>query len=97
MNKPKARKITAYKQRLAEDEKCDNTISAYIRTVNSLHNFIGAQPLSKELLPEWKKSLCDSRSPNSVNLAIAAVNSFLKFCVCVFVTRSGKSVDRSNI
>ncbi len=83
MSKPKiitARKINAYKQSLTEDEKCGNTISAYIRTINNLFSFIGAQPLTKEILLNWKKSLCNSRSPNSVNLAIAAVNSFLKFC-----------------
>ena len=83
MSKPKTitvRKINAYRQYLTEDEKSDNTISAYIRTINNIFGFIGAQPLTKELLLNWKKSLYESRSPNSINLAIAAVNSFLKFC-----------------
>ncbi len=75
-----ARKISAYKRRLTEDEKCDNTISAYLRAVSGLHRFAGGQAITKEILLNWKKSLCDRRSPNSVNLAVAAVNSFLKFC-----------------
>ncbi len=83
MNKDKiitGKKIIAYKRRLIEEEKCDNTISAYLRTIKALYEFIGTQPLTKELLLSWKKKLCESYSPNSVNRTIAAVNSFLKFC-----------------
>lgn len=75
-----ALKISAYKHRLIEDEKCGSTISAYIRTVKALSDFIGENPLDKEILLAWKKKLCDRHSPSSVNLAVAAVNSFLKFC-----------------
>ena len=75
-----ARKISAYKHRLIEEEKCDNTISAYIRTINNLKKNIRTRPLTKEILLEWKKSLCENHLPNSVNLMLAALNSFLKFC-----------------
>lgn len=74
------RKISAYKHCLVEQEKCSNTISAYMHTITALSAFVGTQPLTKELLLDWKNSLCESYAPNSVNLMLAAVNGFLKFC-----------------
>lgn len=74
------KKIEAYRKYLLEDEKSYNTISAYLHTVNMLREFIGTRTLTKELLLEWKNRLCSELSPNSVNRAIAAANSFFRFC-----------------
>lgn len=73
-------KISAYRQHLVEEEKCDNTISAYLRTVNSLFAFVGTRLLTKEILLSWKKMLCEAYSQGSVNLMLAAANGFFKFC-----------------
>lgn len=72
--------ITAYRHHLIDEEKSDSTISSYLHAVKALYGFVGEQPVTKELLLKWKKSVCESYSPGSVNLTIAAVNSFLKFC-----------------
>ncbi len=71
--------IEEYRKYLLEDEKSENTISAYLHTVNMLCRFIADRPLTKELLIEWKNRLCCDHMPSSVNRSIAAVNGLLKF------------------
>ncbi|NLV87497.1 MAG: site-specific integrase, partial [Clostridiales bacterium] len=64
---------------LREQEKTAATIESYQRSLTSLCNFIGNEPVTKSALISWKEALTQQYAPSSVNTMLAGINTFLSF------------------
>ncbi len=68
-----------YIEYLHEQEKSQSTINSYKRELFSLQMYIDQYPLTKEKLIAYKSILTNQYTPSTCNVAIAAINSFLRF------------------
>lgn len=64
---------------LKEQEKSQSTINSYRRELFSLQMYIGDNTVNKERLLNYKSMITNQYTPSSCNVAIAAINSFLKY------------------
>ena len=64
---------------LYEDEKSENTIKKYLRDVRRFTAHFGKTTLSKTDVLEYKRLLCKSYSPESVNSMLSSLNAFFNF------------------
>ena len=64
---------------LYEDEKSENTIKKYLRDVRRFTTHFGKTTLSKTDVLEYKRLLCKSYSPESVNSMLSSLNAFFDF------------------
>lgn len=64
---------------LKEQEKSQSTINSYRRELFSLQMYIGDNTVNKEWLLNYKSMITNQYTPSSCNVAIAAINSFLKY------------------
>ena len=65
---------------LAAEELSKSTVEKYVLYVNRLAEWVGARPISKNLLVDWKRGLEEKgMNPSTQNTCIAAVNKFLAF------------------
>ena len=64
---------------LYEDEKSENTIKKYLRDVRRFTAYFGKTTLSKTDVLEYKRLLCKSYSPESVNSMLSSLNAFFNF------------------
>lgn len=64
---------------LYEDEKSENTIKKYLRDVRRFSTHFGKTTLSKTDVLEYKRLLCKSYSPESVNSMLSSLNAFFDF------------------
>ena len=71
--------VARYRAHLVRQEKSDATIQKYIRDVSAFLRFTGTQPLTKELILGYKRSLQDRYAIRSVNSMLASLNHFLTF------------------
>lgn len=72
--------IRHFAQQLERDEKSQATVSKYCRDVLAFWNFVGAEPLTKEMVVAYKKHLIDRNyAVNSINSMLASVNAFLEY------------------
>ncbi len=72
--------ISDYREHLMLDEKSAATQEKYVRYIRLLQSFLRESPVTKEELIGFKQKLIDERfAESTVNTAVAAVNSFLKF------------------
>ncbi len=71
--------LKMYIQYLHEQEKSQSTINSYKRELFSLQMYIDQYPLTKEKLIAYKAILTNQYTPSTCNVAIAAINSFLRF------------------
>lgn len=67
-----------FERELRADEKSEATIVKYLRDVRRFMNYVGEEPLTKERVIAYKRSLCAHYRISSVNSMLAAVNSFLR-------------------
>ena len=72
--------ICAYKELLISENKADSSIKEHLRYVNRFVKFVANQPLSQELLNEYRQYI-DGRYTtfNGKNGCISYINSFLRF------------------
>lgn len=64
---------------LHDQEKSSSTIKTYQRELFALQMYIDDNPLTKEKVLEYKSLLTKQYTPSTCNVAIAAINSFLRF------------------
>ncbi len=71
-------RVELFRKRLYEDEKKEATVQKYVRDLEKLKNFLGAEEVSKEKLIQYKKYLEDSGEykTSSINSFLAAANYF---------------------
>ena len=71
--------IDEFKKSLVEEEKSNNTIEKYIRDIHYFTKWLRGREVTKVLVLEYKKELCERYVSASVNGAISSMNSF--FCL----------------
>lgn len=71
--------ILNFKNYLIEEEKSENTVDKYIRDISFFMAWLCGQEVSKILVLNYKKELCEKYAPASVNAAISSLNSFFSF------------------
>ena len=72
--------LTEFKAYLVENEKRPATVEKYLRDVGAFLTFAGEQPLNRELVLAYKKSLLDrGYLPASINSMLASLNAWLRF------------------
>ena len=75
------RQITDFARHMTEEERAEATIKMYVRTVEELTVWLAGQEVTKELAVAWKEHLTEQDyAPATVNVKLAAVNAFFKFC-----------------
>lgn len=68
-----------YIEYLHDQEKSSSTIKTYQRELFSLQIYIDGDNITKEKLISYKNILANQYTPSTCNVAIAAINSFLRF------------------
>ena len=75
------RQITDFARHMTEEERAEATIKMYVRTVEELTVWLAGREVTKELAVAWKEHLTEKDyAPATVNVKLAAVNAFFKFC-----------------
>ena len=75
-----AAQILAFYQFLKEDEREASTIEKYLRDVKFFAEWLGNQPVSKEVVFRWKEHLQKAGcQPMTVNGKLSALNKFFSF------------------
>ena len=72
--------VTAYRQYLHREEKSTATVEKYLRDVHAFCDFIGKNPVTKEIVVAYKAHLqAENYAARSINSMLAALNSLLEF------------------
>lgn len=71
--------LNSFISHLHEQEKSNSTIQSYQRELFSLQMYIDDNKLTKDKLIEYKAILTKQYTPSTCNVAISAINSFLRF------------------
>ena len=79
MRKITSKLISSFKTDLIEGEKSQNTVGKYIRDITFFMLWLNDREVTKILVLEYKKSLCEKYASNSVNSIISSLNSFFAF------------------
>ena len=93
------RQINEFTYFLTEEERAPATVKMYVRTVEELMVWLDSREVTKELAVAWKEHLLTrDYTPATVNVKLAAVNAFFKFCgwqdCCVKALRLQRRVFR---
>ncbi len=98
MRKIRERQLNAFTQHLTDEERAPATVKMYVRTVEEFIAWLGDEEVTKEAVIAWKNELTQSYAPATVNVKLAAVNAFFKFCgwqdCCVRALRLQRRVFR---
>jgi len=79
MRKISSEVIGRFKDYLIEDEKSENTIGKYIIDIAFFAEWLGGREVTKGVVLEYKRELCEKHAPRSVNASLSALNSFFAF------------------
>lgn len=79
MQKEIKEQLEMYTRYLEAEEKSRTTKEQYLRDIRNFLHYKGEQAWSKELVIRYKEQLCSQYQPTSVNVKIAALNSFFSF------------------
>ena len=71
--------LEAFRARLQAEERGRSTVEKYLRDVRGFALWLGNRELTKETAAAWKAHLAEHYAPATVNAALAALNSFLRF------------------
>ena len=74
-----AKLLSEFRDQLLHEEKSKITVEKYVRDVRSLMQYVGKEPLSKDLLIRYKAYLVSRYAVRSVNSMLASVNALLRF------------------
>jgi len=74
-----AEQIEQYIAYLLEQERSSATICKYKHNLTELYRFLDGRLMNKDVLIEWKKTLCETYAPSTVNFMLTVANSFLQF------------------
>ena len=90
--------IPPYKAALLEAEKSAATIEKYLYSTRQFVTHCAGRRIDKALVLEYKAMLGEVYAPASANVALAAINGFLRFCgwgdCCVKPFKTQKAVYR---
>lgn len=64
---------------LYEEERSKNTIEKYLRDVRAFYRHCGNERLQKATVVEYKKLLCNTYAPKSVNSILSSLNALFVF------------------
>lgn len=80
MNTITTEHLAGFETYLLAAERSEATSKKYLHEVSEFAAWLGGRGLSKEETAEWKRRLADSeRAPATVNAALSALNTFLKY------------------
>ncbi len=68
--------VRKFKQYLYEEERSENTIAKYMRDIGGLIEYAEQKELQKADMLEYKRKLCATYAPQSVNSMLSSINSF---------------------
>ena len=93
------KQIEVFAQHLKGEERAQATVKMYVRIVEELMAWLDGREVTKELAVAWKEHLLtQDYAPATVNVKLAAVNAFFKFCgwngCCVKALRLQRRVFR---
>lgn len=71
--------VRKFKQHLYEEERSENTIAKYMRDIGGLVEYAEQKELQKADILEYKRKLCATYAPQSVNSMLSSINSFFVF------------------
>lgn len=71
--------INNFKIYLYEEERSDNTIEKYMRDIRFFQEWLQDRNVDKSVVIEYKKELCESYAPKSVNSMLSSINAFFVF------------------
>ncbi len=75
------RQIREFTRHLEDEERSPATVKMYVRTTEELMLWLAGRETTKELAVAWKEQLLEREyAPATVNVKLAAVNAFFKFC-----------------
>ena len=90
--------IESFAAYLRREERSEGTVSAYLANVHAFAKWLGDGHVTKEAMVAWKDELAQHYAPATVNVKLAAVNAFFKFCgwqdCCVKALRLQRRVFR---
>ena len=90
--------IESFATYLRREERSEGTVSAYLANVHAFAKWLGVGHVTKEAVVAWKDELAQHYAPATVNVKLAAVNAFFKFCgwqdCCVKALRLQRRVFR---
>ncbi len=72
-------KIEEYGQWLERCERSRETIKKYRQYLKQFKEFSGDEPVTKEMVLQWKADLRERITPVTINCVIAALNGFFKY------------------
>ena len=72
--------IESFVTYLRREERSEGTVSAYLANVHAFAKWLGDSHVTKEAVVAWKDELAQHYAPATVNVKLAAVNAFFKFC-----------------
>lgn len=79
MKKITGRIIKKFREYLTDEEKAQATLEKYIRDVTAFAAWLGAEPLSKARVLEYKEYIIAKYAPASVNSMLSSLNVFFDF------------------
>ena len=71
--------IEQFQAHLIENEKSDATVQKYIREMMKLKKYLAGEPVTKEKLIRYRKSLQEKKRATTINGTLSAINSYLQF------------------
>lgn len=71
--------IARFEQDLFARERAGNTIERYRAQITQFADWAKGRPVDKERVVQYKQWLMERYSPASVNVTLAALNSFFRF------------------
>lgn len=70
-----------FRHHLAREERSDSTIEKYVKEILRFAQWMKGLPVTKEAVFRWKEYLLKEKfAPATVNVRLAALNSFFDFC-----------------
>ena len=93
------RQILEFIHFLTDEERAPATVRMYVRVIEEFTGWLAGREVTKELAVAWKEHLMAREyAPATVNVKLAAVNAFFKFCgrqdCCVKALRLQRRVFR---
>lgn len=77
MKKITGRIIKKFREYLTDEEKAQATLEKYIRDITVFAAWLGAEPLSKARVLEYKEYIIAKYAPAGVNSMLSSLNVFL--------------------
>ena len=99
MGTTEERRLNGFMHHLEDEERAPATVRMYVRTAGEFMTWLAGRDVTKELAVAWKEHLLARHyAPGTVNVKLAAVNAFFRYCgrqeCCVRALRIQRRVFR---